>query len=61
MESQQLSRSAFSFQLNTCHPEAPSFGAEGPIGPSVRQKRGPQDDKKKGTAEAVPLQEVSTA
>ena len=42
----------------TCHPEAPSFGAEGPvdsavstdaadesIGPSARQPRGPQDDK----------------
>ncbi len=47
-----------------CHPEAPSFGAEGPvhlaggaasagtsinanksIGPSARQKRGPQDDR----------------
>ncbi len=43
--------------LSTCHPEAPSFGAEGPmqsagvtgaadesIDPSARKKRGPQDD-----------------
>ncbi|HYM78823.1 MAG TPA: excinuclease ABC subunit UvrC [Candidatus Dormibacteraeota bacterium] len=44
--------------LSTCHPEAPSFGAEGPmqsavrttaagdsIGPSARKELGPQDDK----------------
>jgi hypothetical protein len=50
-----------------CHPEAPSFGAEGSMhfagsadtpdnstDPSVRKKRGPQDDKKKGTAEGLP-------
>jgi excinuclease ABC subunit C len=43
---------------NACHPEAPSFGAEGPmqpagsadtvdecIGPSAREEREPQDDK----------------
>ena len=45
--------------LSTCHPEAPSFGAEGPIqpagcsggvgeciDPSSRKERGPQDDKR---------------
>ena len=45
----------------TCHPEAPPFGAEGPvhsaggtgaadesIGPSARQERGPQDDRAMG-------------
>jgi len=51
-----------------CHPEAPFFGAEGPvqpagsaaaagesIGPSARKKRGPQDDNAKQTA---PLKDV---
>ena len=46
-----------------CHPEAPSFGAEGPVhsahssgaadestGPSAREERGPQDDRAMGPA-----------
>jgi hypothetical protein len=53
-----------------CHPEAPSFGAEGSmqaagatgavgksIDPSARKERGPQDDKRRGTC-ASALQEV---
>ena len=54
---------ANSGDASTCHPEAPSFGAEGPmqsagvtgavdesIGPSARKERGPQDDRAKQIA-----------
>jgi hypothetical protein len=55
-EAGRLRRLPFA-SLTTCHPEAPSSGAEGPMqladstaaagestGPSARKKRGPQDD-----------------
>jgi hypothetical protein len=54
--------------LDVCHPEelffwrrriyafaCGGYAADKSIGPSARKKRVPQDDKEKGTTEAVPF------